>query len=197
MTVAKLRLATAAMRQPERWLEIFVRNCSGRPPTDLVPTCGPVWDPADGRKQHFGLSTLLGVIHFTPASVSRAPFPGGVRTSLRALEEWGPGAFPLPVEAPAETFFWRVSPYEARTAGLPAAGVSAQVAWPSGGLVAKVAPGIAPQACGWESAPAISARVAPCQGTRLASGALTCRELPAAVAVAETPVWRSAVSDAP
>jgi hypothetical protein len=195
---------------------------------------------------------------FTVASASRAPFQSGFRTSLQALETWGPDAFPLPVESPAETFVWLVSPNVVRAPGLPAAAVPAYVAEAaglpavvvpvcgvraaglpavvvpacgvcaaglpaaavpacvaraaglpaavvpdyvaeaaglpaemvpecgvrtSGGLVAKVDPGVAPQACGWESAPAISAHVAPCQGTRLASGALSCRERPAASVV--------------
>ena len=133
----------------------------------------------------------------------------GVRTSLRALEEWGPGIFPLPVEAPAASFVWRVSAYGARTAGLPAAVVSAQVARPSGGLVAQVAPGVAPQACEGESAPAISARVALYQGARHVSGAFSsrvgqvyfaarwapCRERQVAAVVAEAPVWRLAKPD--
>ena len=140
---------------------------------------------------------------FTAASASRAPFQAGFRTSLQALETWGPDAFPLPVESPAETFVWLVSPNVVRAAGLPAAVVPDYVAEAaglpaemvpecgvrtSGGLVAKVDPGVAPQACGWESAPAISAHVAPCQGTRLASGALSCRERPAASVVIGAPV---------
>jgi hypothetical protein len=138
-----------------------------------------------------------------------------------------PGALLLPVEAPAETVVWRVSPYGARTAGLPVAvssacgaqaaglpavgvsafaaqaaglpavGVSPDVARPYGILLAMVTLGVAPQACEWESAPAISARVASCQGTRHASGALTCRERPTAAVVPEAPVGRLAVSDVP
>ena len=168
---------------------------------------------------------------FTVASASRAPFQSGFRTSLQALETWGPDAFLLPVESPEETFVWLVSTNVVRAAGLPAAVVPAYVAEAaglpaaavpacgvraaglqaavvpayvaeaaglraemvpelrtSGGLVAKVDPGVAPQACGWESAPAISAHVAPCQGTRLASGALSCRERPDASVVIGAPV---------
>jgi len=155
---------------------------------------------------------------FTAASASRAPFQAGFRTSLQALETWGPDAFLLPVESPEETFVWLVSPnvvraagllaaaepacgvraaglpaavvpdYVAEAAGLPAEMVPECGVRTSGGLVAKVDPGVAPQACGWESAPAISAHVAPCQGTRLASGALSCRERPDASVVIGAPV---------
>ena len=146
---------------------------------------------------------------FTPASVSWA---GGVQASPRALEERIPGVFPLAVVLPAGNVAERVSAFAAQAAGLPAVGVSAfaaqaaglpavgvspDVARPYGILLAMVTLGVAPQACEWESAPAISARVASCQGTRHASGALTCRERPTAAVVPEAPVGQLAVSDVP